>query len=452
MSTVTFSNGKSATFQGTPTPQDIDYVANQMGIQPDGQGQKENAAAPVLSGLNGFLGSVSDARNAGIAQAKQGFQESMNATNPGQVLEGVGGQLAGAVNAVTSPLAPFLSPIGKGIDYAADKISSIPAVQNFASSPAGQATAEGAQDVNNLATVAGAVAGAKGVAESAASNPRVVGPTSGIPTAESPITSLQTGRIRSGIADATPSYSPKMIGEQATVKAPDGTTVPRINEGGIVKGRTVNPSQAEIEAGTQLARTSSYNPGGTALEKMNAGYGEISNVAEGLDRSLKSENVLRAPQQVMKVVRDAVNEASQNSLLLQRTDPIVVNYLRVAQRAIDQSDGTLDGEWNVRKILDQAYEDAGGKYGNNKGLDQIHRASRNALLDDMESYSNNTGVKSAMGEMKNLYNAVDVLQDKAKAEGGSAWERFSKRHKTVMKLLPKIAEGAGLGSVMHLVD
>lgn len=34
MATVTFSNGQSATFNGTPTPQDVDFVAQKMGIQP----------------------------------------------------------------------------------------------------------------------------------------------------------------------------------------------------------------------------------------------------------------------------------------------------------------------------------------------------------------------------------------------------------------------------------
>jgi hypothetical protein len=44
MSTVTFSNGKSATFEGTPTPADVDYVAKQMGIQPD------SSASPTAPG------------------------------------------------------------------------------------------------------------------------------------------------------------------------------------------------------------------------------------------------------------------------------------------------------------------------------------------------------------------------------------------------------------------
>jgi len=35
MATITFSNGKSVKFNGNPTPEDIDFVAKQMGIQPE---------------------------------------------------------------------------------------------------------------------------------------------------------------------------------------------------------------------------------------------------------------------------------------------------------------------------------------------------------------------------------------------------------------------------------
>jgi hypothetical protein len=44
MSTITFSNGKSVNFNGTPTPEDIDYVAKQMGIQPN---QPQTTTAPT---------------------------------------------------------------------------------------------------------------------------------------------------------------------------------------------------------------------------------------------------------------------------------------------------------------------------------------------------------------------------------------------------------------------
>ncbi|MDE2022420.1 MAG: hypothetical protein KGI71_05930 [Patescibacteria group bacterium] len=48
MATVTFANGKTVTFNGTPTPDDIDYVAKQMGIQPDTP--SSSAPTPVDSG------------------------------------------------------------------------------------------------------------------------------------------------------------------------------------------------------------------------------------------------------------------------------------------------------------------------------------------------------------------------------------------------------------------
>ena len=246
-------------------------------------------------------------------------------------------------------------------------------------------------------------------------------------------------RLENAINDATPSYSPKIIGEQP------------VAEGGLVKGRKSISTPANIESGTELANVPGYDHANTNLINYQAVQKEIPLQAQTLSSSLKAEGVLRPPKEIMSVVKKAVTNASQNSLLLQKTDPIVTNYLRVAERAINQSDGTLEGEWNVRKILDQAYDDAGGKYGNNKGLDQIHRASRNALLKDMEKKARNTEVTAAMKKMTNLYNASDVLQDNAKAEGGSALERLMKKHPVIMRFVPRILEGAGLGGVQHLI-
>lgn len=50
MSTVTFPNGKSVTFQGNPTPQDIDYVAQQMGITADTTPSPQSMSSGILSG------------------------------------------------------------------------------------------------------------------------------------------------------------------------------------------------------------------------------------------------------------------------------------------------------------------------------------------------------------------------------------------------------------------
>lgn len=94
---------------------------------------------------------------------KKGYEQAKNATNPLQSLEGGLNEVAGGINTAFSPLAAITEPtIGAGINYAADKISNVPAVQKFAQSKAGEVTERAAEDVGNVTTIAGTLAGAKG--------------------------------------------------------------------------------------------------------------------------------------------------------------------------------------------------------------------------------------------------------------------------------------------------
>lgn len=256
---------------------------------------------------------------------------------------------------------------------------------------------------------------------------------------------LQTSAIK----DTTPTYNKNLIGEPP-VKGTAGETMPRVSEAKGLKTRTVNSTQSEIEAGKELSKVEGYKPKDTALNKYNLAQDTIGKKGQALETSLKNEKILRPPKEVAKVVKTAVNGASQDSLLLQKTDPIVKNYIRVTERAIAQNDGTLSGELGVRKALDQAYEDAGGKYGNNKGLDQIHRAARNALNDDLEAHAQSTEVKQALKEQSNLYRASDVLKDKAVSEGGSKLEQFIKKHPVVTKSVKAAGRAVGIGAGVHL--
>lgn len=107
----------------------------------------------------GFFGQIGQAFQGGIQQAKEGYSQAYNAQNPLQLLEGGTKLAAGAFNAAFSPAAPIFNPVSQGINKSADLIGSNPSVQKFAMSPAGQATARGAEDIGNLATVAQGVAG-----------------------------------------------------------------------------------------------------------------------------------------------------------------------------------------------------------------------------------------------------------------------------------------------------
>lgn len=133
------------------TPEQIQSYRQQYKINPI------EAPTPTSGGLN--LG-ISDAFKSGISKVKEGYNQSRNATNPLQFVEGGIKTAAGAFGAAFSPLAPVGKPIEKLTEKVSEKVSDIPAVQNFAQTQAGQNLARGAEDVSNLAGVVGGVAGA----------------------------------------------------------------------------------------------------------------------------------------------------------------------------------------------------------------------------------------------------------------------------------------------------
>ena len=127
-------------------------------------GKGQAPSIPQSQG-GGMGNTISDAFQSGLQQTKAGFQEAGNATNPLQLLEGGVKTAAGVVNTLFSPLAPVTKPLGQAIDFVGNKISDNPNVQNFANSPAGETTARIAENVGNVATIAGAVAGGKGTGQ-----------------------------------------------------------------------------------------------------------------------------------------------------------------------------------------------------------------------------------------------------------------------------------------------
>lgn len=138
-------------------------------------------AAPTSSSSNP-IDTIKEAAHGGVQQVKEGFQQSNEAKNPLELVEGAAKMGAGAFNTAFSPLAPVTKPIGTAVNAVADKISDIPAVQTFATSKAGEATARAAEDVGNLATIAGGVAGTKGAPEAkAAIEEKIPSPTKAAP-------------------------------------------------------------------------------------------------------------------------------------------------------------------------------------------------------------------------------------------------------------------------------
>lgn len=118
----------------------------------------------------GIGATIKNAFNSGVEQFKSGIQEANQSSDAGKSFgkglaelgEGTLKATSGLATAITSPLAPMFKPVEKGVNFVVDKISNVPAVQNFAQSKAGQTTERVAENVGNLANTVGAVAGIEG--------------------------------------------------------------------------------------------------------------------------------------------------------------------------------------------------------------------------------------------------------------------------------------------------
>src|SRR3990167_5440264 len=134
------------------------------GVQEDKEVPEEDFVSKAAKWTGG---SISDAFQSGVSQVKTGLGQAGTATteskNPleflGRSLEAGGNIGAGLVGAAFSPLAPVTKPVGAVIEKAGEGYGSLPAVQKFAQSKAGQTTSRVLETVNNWNTIAGTIAG-----------------------------------------------------------------------------------------------------------------------------------------------------------------------------------------------------------------------------------------------------------------------------------------------------
>lgn len=110
----------------------------------------QNPYTSPQGGQSGYGGEVSQAFQGGLNQFKEGMGQALQSHNPLSLTEAGLKEGAGLINAAFSPAAPlFNHTVGAGVEFAANKISDIPAVQKFAQTGAGQATSRVAEDIGN---------------------------------------------------------------------------------------------------------------------------------------------------------------------------------------------------------------------------------------------------------------------------------------------------------------
>lgn len=250
-------------------------------------------------------------------------------------------------------------------------------------------------------------------------------------------------RVTPDYESMTPTQKSKIIGEQSV----DGK--PRVNEGGVIKGRTVNQTQQEIDSAKELTKIPGYSEKLSNLQTHDLIVKEIKNEATALRKSVAAEKVVIPKKEILSTVKSAIDKAGENSLLLSKSDPIIENYLRIAERATSKAPGNAEGILDVRQALDDAYYNNRGSmaYGDTRinSLDEIHKSSRTALNDMLKRYSKTS--EASLEKQTNLYRADDVVNLKAAKEGSSKIEKISKKYPKTTKVVKAASRIVGLGEV-----
>jgi len=267
----------------------------------------------------------------------------------------------------------------------------------------------------------------------------------------------QKATLSDAISRATPDYesmNPTQKANLRTQSPVNGT--PRVQENSGVTGkRTVTPTAAEVTAGTELSKIPGYDPKATNLDIYNKGHAAIAQEAEALSNSAEGEKILVPAREMLSTVKKAVNAVPETSLVLSRADPIIKQYLRVAENAVKQSPGTLKGVLDVRKAMDGAYNAARGKLAFSpdklSSLDEVHTAGRDALNQKAISSAKNTDVAASLQKQTNLYRALDEVGRRADKEAGNGLGRFMQQHPGITGVVKAGVKAAGLGAGLHFI-
>lgn len=412
-------------------------------------GEVEKAGGVLHAGAQSVIG----AGRSLFAPITASIQEVINKSSDNPVVQAA---------ANSGPVKAFLDAAnagGAGVGAAWDAVEKAhPAFARIVSDSAGvAATAAGAEGVKvpEVGAIKDAVSdAAQGVKSGVKAVTNKVPKIGGTPTAGKILDSA-TERVRPDYGAMTVKQREAAINQKVYTKGPNGkvTTSPRVASGGKIKGRSINLTDSEKAAATDVSKLPDYTPDMSHLDTHTLINEGIEKEAVNLESSLDKEGQAIPRKQIVSTVSKAINKVPGESLILQKSDPVIKKYISSVKNAAEKVDGTLKGAYQIRKSMDKAYKQAGKDYpvGDDRrgALDEVHRASRNALYDFLVKNAKNTDVAASLAKQKNLYNASDAVLPKAAREAGSSLEkiqRFVKNHSG------RIGLGAGLLGGSALVE
>ncbi len=255
------------------------------------------------------------------------------------------------------------------------------------------------------------------------------------------------------LKDVTPEYNGKTMDASDKITNAKGETQYRLNAPKMFGSTAVNSSASEYASAQEVDKLPDYSKAKTFTDKAQVVDTGISNEAEQMRGGLQAEDKaspLNAETEKTKMIQathDALPEDMQAKVDAGKPLPNTKagQYYQATLDNANSYDGTREGKLDVRQDNDKAYLSARGKlaFGDNdlNALDDSNKGLRNSINKDLANTSQ-TDTSNSLNKQSKLYDARDVLNDKAKTEA-----TFKGRHPLVSKLGTREVMSATTGAL-----
>lgn len=377
--------------------------------------------------FKGAVNGVLDAAKAGGQQMLQGIQQGARANNPLQVLKGGLDVASGASSIVSAPFTPAINAVvSPAVNAISDKISNNKAVQNFALSPAGERTSQGAQVVADLANVAGTVGGFQAakltpgeIARSPiaqAVKPVISGVKQGLGKVDARLGMQQPPAPR---PLATSKLVTQRVGELSKLEA-NNAPLRKVIAKSSKQGIDVKQTLAETDLLHGAVDDNGTIRTQPAIQELNDFIQPYESV---ISKSLDKEGVKISLKSVEKQLAHAIDNSGLEADALETAYNKLGSTMKGLERRAD-----ADGNISISKVHDAKVS----KYANidyiNPGAKVADKAIARTFKEIVEQNTKSADVKTLNAELSKHFAVLNLLEklDGKKVEGGRLGKYFAK--------------------------
>ena len=221
----------------------------------------------------------------------------------------------------------------------------------------------------------------------------------------------------------------------------------RLNEGGILQQRSLNPTRFEENMADALARVPGFDHNQTMRHNAQSAHQHIGTLARELDSELARTQIAFPRQEHMAYIRNNMQPFLDRPVLRGNPRGAAEEMIEEYGKILAQHPSTAVGAMQARREFDQWFKGWAPK-----GLEADRTANVvNQTAQELRMLSNDfiagktpsVPVKELLQEQALLFNAIDNMRPKVAREAGSTLDRISDNISRVVSMRGRFSQTAG---------